>query len=63
MICAAKERFITFKNTNIQMKKINLIAALLLLTGAGSFAQTARKPMAQLINDEFKFAEIGRAHV
>jgi len=38
------------------MKKINLAVALLMLGSSVSFAQTAKKPMAQLINDEFKFA-------
>lgn len=38
------------------MKKINLAAALLLFASSVSLAQTNRKPMSQLINDEFKFA-------
>lgn len=38
------------------MKKINLAATLLLFIGSVSYAQSPKKPMAQLINDEFKFA-------
>ncbi|SDE14170.1 glycoside hydrolase family 88 protein [Pedobacter soli] len=38
------------------MKKINLAATLLLFVGSVSYAQSPKKPMAQLINDEFKFA-------
>lgn len=38
------------------MKKINLAATLLLFMGSVSYAQSPKKPMAQLINDEFKFA-------
>ncbi|MBB6236784.1 rhamnogalacturonyl hydrolase YesR [Pedobacter sp. AK013] len=38
------------------MKKTNLAVALLILGSSISFAQTTRKPMGQLINDEFKFA-------
>jgi len=40
----------------MKMKKNNLIAALLMLTGLNTFAQAEKKPMAQIINDEFKFA-------
>jgi len=38
------------------MKKINLAATLLLFMGSVSYAQSPKKPMAQLINEEFKFA-------
>lgn len=39
------------------MKRINLIAGLLFLTGTTSFAQqTVTQPMSQLIDEQFNFA-------
>lgn len=54
---ARKNRLnLILKNKTDQMKKINLAATLLLFVGSVSYAQSPKKPMAQLINDEFKFA-------